>query len=98
MFKLSAIKKYGNKLLPLLQKRYGEQFFYTASQIRATIYQCNFNPKYLPLGYLLFIDPALLIQLIQKEFPNICITRYKKEMRDYLDAHKYYGYLKSLTL
>jgi len=98
MFKYSAIKKYGKKLLPQLQKRYGENLSYSASQIRATVYQCNFNAKYLPLGYLLFLEPETLVQVMRKEFPNLCITRYKKEMRDYLDEHKYHGYLQSLTI
>ena len=97
MFKHSAIKKYGNKLLPTLQKRYGKQIFYSASQVRATIYQCNFNSKYLPLGYLLFLEPTLLSPLIKKEFPELCITRYKQEMRDYLDERKYHGYLRLLA-
>jgi len=98
MFKHSAIKKYGNKLLPQLQKRYGERLYYSASQIRATVYQRNFNSKYLPLGYILFLEPSILAQIIEKEFPCLCIIRYKKEMRDYLDEHKYHGYLQSLTV
>jgi hypothetical protein len=98
MFKYAAIKKYGYKLLPLLQKRYGEQLFYTASQIRATVFQCNFNPKFLPLGYLLFLDPTLLIQLMHKEFPTVCINHYTKDIRDYLDKRKYHGYLQLLSL
>ena len=97
MFKHAAIKKYGYKLQPSLQKRYGEKRFYTASQIRATVYQCDFNPCYLPLGYLLFLEPLYLTPLINKEFPNLCIENYKKEMRDYLDERKYHGYLQLLT-
>ncbi len=56
MFKRAAIKRYGHRLQPKLNKRYGEQSFYSARQVRATVYQCNFNPSYLPLGYLLFLD------------------------------------------
>ncbi len=98
MFKRRAIKKYGNQLLPTLQKRYGEQTFYNASQVRATVYQCNFNPNYLPLGYLLFLDNYALHQVISIEFPTLCIRQYKQEMQDYLDKRKYYGYLKLLNL
>ncbi len=98
MFKHTAIKKYGKKLLPVMQKRYGEQRHYSASQIRATVYQCNFKPSFLPLGYLLFLDPQLLPTLMKKEFPSICIQDYKKEMRDYLDERKYHGYLQSLAV
>jgi hypothetical protein len=97
MFKHRAIKKYGYKLLPRLQKRYGKQLFYTASQIRATVYQCNFNPKFLPLGYLLFLDPSLLIQLMREEFPTICINHYTKDISDYLNNRKYHGCLQLLS-
>ncbi len=98
MFKHSAIKKYGNKLLPALQKRYGMQTYYSASQVRSTVYQCNFKPRYLPLGYLLFIEPVNLIPVMKAEFPNTCINNFKKEMRDYLNQRKYHGALLLLTL
>ncbi len=98
MFKRCAIKKYGNQLLPKLQKRYGEQTFYNASQVRATVYQCNFNPRYLPLGYLLFLDNYALRKVISSEFPKLCIREYKQEIQSYLDDRKYYGYLKLLSL
>ena len=97
MFKRRAIKKYGNKLLPKLQKRYGEQTYYSASQVRATVYQCNFNAIYLPLGYILFLDSYAQNSIIAKEFPELCIGTYKQEMKDYLDERKYYGYLKLLN-
>jgi len=98
MLKYASIKKYGYKLLPCLRRRYGEQLFYTASQIRATVYQCNFNPKFLPLGYLLFLDPPLLMQLMNKEFPAVCVKNYKIDICDYLDKRRYHGNLQSLSL
>ena len=98
MFKHYAIKKYGNKLLPTLQKRYGKQAYYTSSQIRSTVYQCNFQPYYLPLGYLLFLEPIHLTSIMQEEFPNTCIENFKKEIRDYLSQRKYHGSLQLLTL
>jgi hypothetical protein len=98
MFKRRAIKKYGNKLLSKLQHRYGEQTFYNASQVRATIYQCNFNPNYLPLGYILFLDSCDLSKVITTEFPELCIRKYKEEIKDYLNERKYYGYLKLLSI
>ena len=98
MFKRRAIKKYGNKLLPKLQHRYGEHIYYNASQVRATIYQCNFNPSYLPLGYILFLDSSDLRKVITTEFPELCIRKYKEEINDYLSARKYYGYLKLLNI
>ena len=98
MFKRAAIKKYGNKLLPKLRQRYGEKVSYNASQVRATVYQCNFNPSYLPLGYLLFLEESALSQIISIEFPQLCMNNYKQELRTYLNEHKYYGYLKALTI
>ncbi len=97
MFKRRAIKKYGNQLLPRLQKRYGEQTYYSASQVRATVYQCNFNANYLPLGYILFLDACSLNEIISTEFPEVCIGKYKQEIKNYLDERKYYGYLKLLN-
>lgn len=98
MFKRRAIKKYGNQLLPKLQKRYGEQTYYSSSQVRATVYQCNFNPNYLPLGYILFLDACALNNVIAVEFPELCISRYKQEIKTYLDERRYYGYLKLLSI
>jgi hypothetical protein len=98
MLKRRAIKKYGNQLLPKLQQRYGEQNFYNASQVRSTIYQCNFNPRYLPLGYLLFLDSCSLNKVTADEFPELCMREYKREIKDYLSNHKYYGSLKILNI
>lgn len=98
MLKYSALKKYGYKLLPRLEKRYGQQTFYSASQIRATVYQCNFNPRFLPLGYLLYLEPPLLAQLMREEFPTVCINNFKQDICDYLDKRKYHGNLQLLSL
>ncbi|TPH18994.1 DUF6559 family protein [Litorilituus lipolyticus] len=97
MLKHAAIKKYGKKLLPQLQKRYGQQEFYTASQIRATVYQCSFNPKYLPLGYLLFMEHEQLKDIIAAEFPQLCMEQYKTEMQSYLTERKFHGELQALA-
>ncbi len=97
MLKRRAIKKYGKQLLPRLQQRYGEQTFYNASQVRATVYQCNFNPKYLPLGYLLFLDSCSLNKVAATEFPELCMKEYKQEIKDYLSKRKYYGNLTLLN-
>ncbi|QBG35326.1 DUF6559 family protein [Litorilituus sediminis] len=96
MLKHAAIKKYGKKLLPKLQERYGNHNFYSASQVRATVYQCNFNPKYLPLGYLLFLEENALTKILSIEFPDLCIDDYKAEMCSYLDRKKYHGSLSQL--
>lgn len=97
MFKFSSIKKYGKKLHPTLVKRYGEKDFYSASEIRSTVYQCDFNPKHLPLGYLLFLETKQLNQVITKEFPQLCIKSYKAEIAEYLNEREHYGHLKLLT-
>ena len=75
MFKYSSIKKYGKKLHPKLVKRFGEQQFYSSSQVRSTVYQCDFNPDYLPLGYLLFLDKTASNEIIKVEFPQLCLIR-----------------------
>ncbi len=97
MLKHAAIKRYGKRLQPKLNQRYGKQEFYSPSQVRATVYQCSFNPKYLPLGYLLFLEPSDLTEIISDEFPELCINKYKVEMRAYLDNRKYHGSLETLA-
>jgi hypothetical protein len=96
MFKRAAIKRYGHRLQPKLNKRYGEQSFYSARQVRATVYQCNFNPSYLPLGYLLFLDKPELTDVLESEYPELCLDGYKNEIKTYLDQRKYYGNLELL--
>lgn len=97
MFKYWSIKKYGNKLLPLLEKRYGVKDFYTPSEIRTTVYQRDFNPHYLPLGYLLFLNRADIKSIFAKEFPLICPESYKREILAYLHAKQYLGFLHLLN-
>lgn len=97
MFKYRAIKKYGKKLLPKLEKRFGAQEFYNASQIRSTVYQCNFNPKHLPLGYLLFLEKSELNAVIEREFPDLCIHQYQRETSEFLTKKNYNGYLSILA-
>ena len=96
MFKYWSIKKYGTKLLPKLEKRYGKQMYYTAHQVRATIYQESFNPVYLPLGYLLFLERDELKATFTNEFSDLNIHQYKKEILDYLNTKSYQGYLQKL--
>lgn len=93
MFKYWSIKKYGSKLLPLLEKQFGQHAYYTPSQVRSTVYQKNFDPTYLPLGYILFVEPNLLKQVLSKEFPNINTTEFKHEIITYLHRKSYSGYL-----
>ena len=97
MFKRRAIKKYENKLLPKLQKRYGKSTYYSASQVRATVYQCNFSATYLPLGYILFLESSKLNDVISTEFPELCIHNFQDEMKGYLDDSNYDGSLQQLN-
>jgi len=89
MFKYYSIKKYGVKLLPTLEKIYGVKKYYSASEVRATVYQNDFNPKYLPLGYILFLDQAALNEVWQTEYSALNIKQYQQEITDYLNQKRY---------
>lgn len=96
MFKYWSIKKYGSKLLPLLEKQYGTRQYYSSSQIRTVIYRKDFDPSYLPLGYILFLDPHSLEDVLKAEFPDIKIAEYKKDILKYLEKKSYRGFLQIL--
>lgn len=96
MFKYWSLKKYDNKLLPYLEKNFGKQEFYSASQIRKIVYRKDFNPHYLPLAYILFLDPIELDEVIAIEFPQLELEAYKKEILMYLDKKGYQGFLQSI--
>lgn len=96
MFKYWSIKKYGSKLLPALEKRYGLQLNYTAHQIRSTVYRKNFNPKYLPLGYIMFLSHKELQATLYAEFPELNVAQYRNEIIKYLDNKSYRGLLQEL--
>jgi hypothetical protein len=97
MFKYYSIKKYGAKLLPALEKRYGEKAHYSSSEVRATVYQNNFNPKYLPLAYILFLEQNALKNVLYTEYPELNISQYKQEIVTYLNQKRYSGYLQKLA-
>ena len=96
MFKYRAIKKYGVKLLPVLEKRYGKQNYYSPSQVRTCVYQKNFAPKYLPLGYLLFTNQQELNKVMALEFPQLDLNEFKQGLQHYLEDKNYQGYLQVL--
>ena len=96
MFRYWSIKKYGKKLLPTLESRYGIQDYYSPSQIRATVYQCDFSPDFLLLGYILFCDHQSLVRVRKAEFPEVKINNYKREILNFLDSKRYHGYLRVL--
>jgi len=97
MLKYWSIKKYGSKLLPLLEKRYGIKKYYTTNEIRTVIYRKSFNPKYLPLAYILFLESSELSKIMAKEFPSLVIANYKKEILTILNKRSYQGYLQVLA-
>jgi len=90
MFTRLAIKKYVSKLRPTLEKRYGAQSNYTASQVRATVFQKDFSPRFLPLGYIMCLNGTELQKVLTAEFPDIDIVEYKAEMMTYLNDSNIY--------
>jgi hypothetical protein len=96
MFKYWSIKRYGTKLLPTLERNFGCKNYYSASEIRTTIFQNNFSSKYLPLGYLLFLDDLSLKEAMYIEYPQVDINEYRKEISNYLESKSYHGYLQVL--
>ncbi len=82
--------------MPSLVKRYGMQTSYNASQVRSTVYQCNFHPKHLPLGYLLHLEPNDCKVILKKEFPELCITKYKALISQQISQENTHSQLKSV--
>lgn len=97
MFKYYSIKKYGTKFLPALEKRYGEKFYYSPSEVRTTVYKDDFNPKFLPLAYLLFLEHKALKHILAVEYPTLNIRQYQQEIIAYLAQKNYHGYLNKLA-
>lgn len=97
MLKYYSLKKYGKKFLPALEKRYGKKKNYTASEVRATVYQRDFNPKYLPLAYSLYLDQNMLSRVLYTEFPELDISQYKSDISTYLSKKSYRGPLQNLA-
>ena len=52
--KRRLLRKYFQKLLPLLHKRYGHQKSYTFPQVRKTVEASGLNPKFLPYASAIF--------------------------------------------
>lgn len=98
MFKKHAIKKYGKKLLPTLKKRYGEKPYYSASEVRATVYKNSFNPKYLPLAYLLCLEQQDLNNVLFSEYPELDIYQYKKDIFSYIIQKNHTKYFQNLNI
>ncbi|MBA6338900.1 MULTISPECIES: hypothetical protein [unclassified Colwellia] len=96
MFKYWSIKSYGTKLLPTLERDFGCKEYYTAAEIRITIFKNNFSPTYLPLGYILFLDEISLKETMYIEFPHIDVNEYRQEISNYLISKSYHGYLQVL--
>jgi hypothetical protein len=98
LLKFRAIKKYGAKLMTALENRFGAKKYYTPSEVRSTVYQKNFNPKYLPLAYLLYLDKNDLKNVIFTEYPELDIEQYTIEINDYISQKKYGEYFQRLKV
>jgi hypothetical protein len=96
MFKYWSINRYGSKLLPSLEKQYGIKKYYSASEVRTTVFKNNFSPKYLPLGYLLFLDHQTLMEAMYIEFPQVNVDEYRQSILHYLESKSYQGCLQRL--
>jgi|TARA_B110000211_G_scaffold90335_1_gene105511 hypothetical protein len=97
LLKFHAIKKYGSKLRPKLVNRFGEKKYYSPSEVRSTVYQKNFNPKYLPLAYLLCLEKNDLKNVLFTEYPELDIEQYRIEINDYITRKKYGEYFQRLN-
>jgi hypothetical protein len=98
MLKYWSIKKYGNKLQQRLENKFGGKSYYTPSEVRSTVYKCNFSPKYLPLGYILYLEHHDLLNILNVEFPEIDPVKYKEEILTFLDKKSYQGSIQRLSL
>lgn len=96
MLKYYSLKKYGRKFSPTLEKRYGRKQHYSASEVRATVYQNDFNPKYLPLAYLLYLEKNMLKNVLYAEYPELNVAQYKEDIINYLSKKNYSGSLLQL--
>lgn len=88
MFTYFSVKKYTTKLVPLLEKRYKSKGPFTPSQVRATVYQCDFNEKYLALGYLIALPKSEVKAIFSAEFSDICPEQYRIEIIELLANKK----------
>lgn len=84
--------------MPALINRFGEKEYYTPSEVRSTVYHKNFNPKYLPLAYLLYLDKNDLKNVIYIEYPELDIEQYTIEINDYITRKKYSEYFQRLNV
>ena len=82
MFSQRSVKKYINKLTPRLEKRYGKQVNYSASQVRTTVYQRDFNPSHLALGYIIALNEHDLAAVLKIEYPDLSVTKYMNDVID----------------
>ncbi len=86
MFRWFSVKKYMNKLNPLLKKRYGVSEFYSAGQIERTIIECGFSKKYLPYAFAIFLSEDDFMRSVAERYPGM----NPKNIRKYI-AKRYFG-------
>jgi hypothetical protein len=83
MFTPRKLHHYFSLLPKKLQKRYGIRATYNAHQVRATVFHCDFNPNYLPLGYVLFLPAEQASAVIQKEFPDFSMAALFEQINQF---------------
>ena len=79
MFKYLAIRRYQKRLVPILKRRFPETKQFTASQIRTVVYQEDFSPKLLPLGYMMLLSGSELSGVLDLEFPELDTKAFMQE-------------------
>lgn len=67
--KKKKLKKFLIHLKRLLRKRYGRSRHYTKAQVERTVEQEKLDGKFLWHGYLCFVDPAIINQVILGDQP-----------------------------
>ena len=86
-----SIKRYINRLNIKLEQRFGQQVSYSASQVRTVVYQRNFNPKHLALGYIIALNEHDLSDVLSNEFPDLCKSTYIKQIISTLSSSKIFA-------
>jgi hypothetical protein len=90
MFSPRKLQHYFSKLPYKLQKKYGKKSTYSATEIRETVFKCDFNVKYLPLGYLMFLPKDQARFYISTEFPNFSFTSLQAQITHLIEKKPQY--------
>lgn len=86
MFNKLSVRRYIKKLGPALEKQYGPSNNYSASQVRTIVFKKDFNAKFLPLAYIMFLEKEELNAILAVEFPDLCLSHFEKTVRHLIDS------------